>query len=104
MRTTAAIFHVHIYLILYFSTKWGHFIIIYSHYKVLPLMSNVYASIVCHLHIDPLRKTQNCVDFSLTSVGKLLNKVVRIPNGREIMRNLSISYGCQFKIMHFLCS
>ena len=107
-------------------------------------MSNVYASIVCHLRSDPFRKTQNCVDFfyfttysdtseyrfyfaqclnvtevpgftaiwvfshklkdfsksknhirmgilvlkdhyyvSLTSVGKLLNKIVRIPNGRE---------------------
>ena len=26
-------------------------------------MSKVYAFIVCHLRIDPLRKTQNCVDF-----------------------------------------
>ena len=27
---------------------------------MLPLMSKVYAFIVCHLRIDPLRKTQNC--------------------------------------------
>ena len=37
--------------------------------------------------------------MSLTSVGKLLNKVVRIPNGREKMRNISVSYGCQFKML-----
>ena len=29
-------------------------------------MSNVYASIVCHLRTDPLRKAQNCVDFSVS--------------------------------------
>ena len=43
-------------------------------------------------------------NVSLTSVGKLLNKVVRIPNGREKMRNMSNSYSFQFKIMHFICS
>ena len=59
MRTTAAIFHVHIYLILYFIT-------LYSHQKVLPLMANVYASIVCHLSTDQLRKKQNSVDFSVS--------------------------------------
>ena len=63
MRTTAAIFHVHRYLILYFITKLGHFITNYSH---LPLMSNVYASIVCPLRADLLRKTQNSVDFSVS--------------------------------------
>ena len=42
--------------------------------------------------------------MSLTSVGKLLNKVVRIPNGREKMRNISVSYRFQFRIMHFICS
>ena len=66
MRTTAAILHVHIYLILYFSTTWGHFIILYSRLNVLPLMSNVYASIVCNLGTDPLRKIQNSIDFSVS--------------------------------------
>ena len=42
--------------------------------------------------------------MSLTSVGKLLKNVVRIPNGREKMRNISVSYRFQFKIMHFICS
>ena len=42
--------------------------------------------------------------MSLTSVGKLLNKVVRIPNGREKMRNMSVSNRFHFKIMHFICS
>ena len=42
--------------------------------------------------------------MSLTSVGNLLNKVVRIPNGSEKMRNISVSYRFQFKIMHFICS
>ena len=47
--------------------------------------------------------------MSLTSVGNLLNKVVRIPNGRGGeggvgMRNISVSYSCLFKIMHFICS
>ena len=42
--------------------------------------------------------------MSLTSVGKLLNKVVRIPNGRKKGWNISVSYSCQFKIMHFICS
>ena len=35
---------------------------------------------------------------SLTSVEKLLNKVVRIPNVRGNMRNTSVSYSCQFEI------
>ena len=42
--------------------------------------------------------------MSLTSVGKLLNKVIRISNGREKMRNISVSYRFQFRIMHFICS
>ena len=42
--------------------------------------------------------------MSLTSVGELLNKVVRIPNGREKTLNISVSHSCQFKIMHFICS
>ena len=42
--------------------------------------------------------------MSFTSEGKLLNKVVRIPNGGGGMRNISVSYSCQFKIMHFICS
>ena len=42
--------------------------------------------------------------MSLTSVGKLLNKVVRIPNGREKMRNITVSYIFKFEIMHFICS
>ena len=42
--------------------------------------------------------------MALTSVGNLLNKVVRIPNGSEKMRNVSVSYRFQFKIMHFICS
>ena len=29
-------------------------------------MSNVYAFIVCHLRSHPLRKSQNCVDFSVS--------------------------------------
>ena len=29
-------------------------------------MSKVYAFIVCHLRIDPPRKTKNCVDFSVS--------------------------------------
>ena len=42
--------------------------------------------------------------MSLTSVEKLLNKVVRMPNGSDQMRNISVSYRLQFKIMHFICS
>ena len=42
--------------------------------------------------------------MSLTSVGKLLNKVVRIPNGKGKMRNISVSYRFQFRIMHIICS
>ena len=42
--------------------------------------------------------------MSLTSVGKLLNKVVRISDGREKMQNISVSNIFQFKIMHFICS
>ena len=47
--------------------------------------------------------------MSLTSVGKLLDKVVRIPTngggGGEGKRwNISVSYSCQFKIIHFICS
>ena len=45
--------------------------------------------------------------MSLTSVEKLLNKVVRISNGGGgggEMRNISVSYRFQFKIMHFICS
>ena len=42
--------------------------------------------------------------MSLTYVGKLLNKVDRNPNGREKMRNISVSYSDQFKIIHFICS
>ena len=42
--------------------------------------------------------------MSITSVGKLLNKVVRIPNGSEKMRNISVSYRFQLKIMHFIRS
>ena len=41
---------------------------------------------------------------SLTSVGKLWNKVVRIQNGRKKRWNRSVSYSCQFNIMHFICS
>ena len=43
--------------------------------------------------------------MSLTSVGKLLNKVVRIQNGGGGggMRNISVSYRFQFKIMPFSC-
>ena len=40
--------------------------------------------------------------MSLTSVGKLYNKVVRIPNGGGGTWNISVSYSCQFKIMHFI--
>ena len=43
--------------------------------------------------------------MSLTSVGKLLNKVVRIPQGRKKRYNISVSYSFQVKIMHFIiCS
>ena len=42
--------------------------------------------------------------MSLASVGKLVSKVVRIPNGSEKMRNMSVSYRFQFKIMHLICS
>ena len=42
--------------------------------------------------------------MSLTSVGKLLKNVVRIANGRIKRWNFSVSYSCQFKIMHFICS
>ena len=38
------------------------------------------------------------------SVGKLLNNVVCIPNGSDKMRNISVSYRFQFKIMLFICS
>ena len=66
VRMAAAIFHVHIYLIMYLSTKWGHVIILYSHLKELHLMSNIYAFIACQLRTHPLRESQNCVDFSVS--------------------------------------
>ena len=42
--------------------------------------------------------------MSLFSVGKLLNEVVRIPNVKGKMRNISVSYRFQFKIMYFIYS
>ena len=97
MRTIAAIFHVHIYLILYFSTNCGHFIILYSHLKVLPFMSNVYASIVCHLRTDPLRKTQNCVDFSVslrTVIQVSIDSTSHNASMSLIQYLVSLQFGC----------
>ena len=94
---TAAIFHVHVYLILYFSTKWGHFVILYSHLKVLPLMSNVYASIVCHLCTDPLRKILNCVEFSIslrTVIQVSIDSTSHNASMSLIQYLVSLQFGC----------
>ena len=68
-------------------------------------MSNVYASIVCHLRTDPLRKTQNCVDFSVslrTVIQVNIDSTLHNATLSLIQYLVSLQLGVQSQIEEFL--
>ena len=58
-------------------------------------MLNVYALIVCHLRTHPLRKSQNCVDFSVSLRTVILVSTDLVPGFTAIL-------GVQSQIEEFL--
>ena len=60
-------------------------------------MSNVYASSVCHLRTDPLRKTQNFVDFSVslrTVIKVSIDSTSHNASMSLIQYLVSLQFGC----------
>ena len=64
---------------------------------MLSLMSNVYAFIVCHFRTHPLRKSQNCVDFSVSMRTVILVSIVSTSHNASmslIQYLVSLKFGC----------
>ena len=64
---------------------------------MLPLMSNVYAFIVCHLRTHPLRKSQNGVDVSVSLRTVILVSIDSTSHSASmslIQYLVSLQFGC----------
>ena len=68
-------------------------------------MSNVNAFIVCHLRTHPLRKSQNCFDFSVSLRTVILVSIDSTSHNASmslIQYLVSLNFGVQSQIEEFL--